>query len=290
MQGDFYTDGKYREKGAQTFDMQKGIDENPTYVVFNGAEGSLLGDRALKANVGERVRIYFGVGGPNLTSSFHVIGAIFDKVYTEGGTHTQENVQTTVVPAGGSSIVEFTVMVPGSYALVDHAIFRAFNKGAVGMLKVDGEPSPQIYSGLQVDTTYVPGQVSPPVAAAAPAPKKDLTKDGQIAAGQKVFQGTCAACHQPTGLGLAPNFPPLAKSDFLLADKHRAIAAILNGLQGPITVNGVVYRTAAMPPWRHLSDDDLANVLTYVLNAFGNDGGIVSPKEIAATRGAENVQ
>lgn len=122
MQGDFYTVGKYREKGLQPFDMQKAIDENATYVVFNGSEGALIGDKALKAKVGERVRIFVGNGGPNLTSSFHVIGEIFDRVYGEAGMLANENVQTTVIPAGGAAIVEFTVQVPGTYILVDHAL------------------------------------------------------------------------------------------------------------------------------------------------------------------------
>ncbi|HSB61445.1 MAG TPA: multicopper oxidase domain-containing protein, partial [Vicinamibacteria bacterium] len=86
MQGDFYTVGRYREKGTQPFDMQKAIDEQPTYVLFNGSEGALVGDRALKAKVGDRIRLFVGNGGPNLVSSFHVIGEIFDRVYTEGGT------------------------------------------------------------------------------------------------------------------------------------------------------------------------------------------------------------
>src|SRR6187549_1349380 len=129
MQGDFYTVGKYREKGLQAFDMQKAIDENATYVVFNGSEGSLLGDRAITAKVGEKVRLFVGNGGPNLISSFHLIGEIFDKVYQEGGVKvTQEQVQTTIVPAGGSAMVEFSVEVPGTYILVDHSLFRAFNK------------------------------------------------------------------------------------------------------------------------------------------------------------------
>ena len=107
VQGDFYTVGKYREKGLQAFDMQKAIDERPTYVVFNGAEGSLTADKALTAKVGETVRIFVGNGGPNLVSSFHIIGEIFDKVQYEGGTHFQENVQTTLIPSGGAAIVDF---------------------------------------------------------------------------------------------------------------------------------------------------------------------------------------
>src|SRR5690349_5718466 len=93
MQGDFYTTGKYREKGHQPFDMEKAIDEHPTYVLFNGAEGALTGDNALSAKTNERVRLFVGNGGPNLVSSFHVIGEIFDRVQQEGGTHPQENVQ-----------------------------------------------------------------------------------------------------------------------------------------------------------------------------------------------------
>src|SRR5688572_9318636 len=97
MQGELYTTGKYHAPGLQGFDMEKGIDERPTYVLFNGAEGSLAGSKALRARTGERIRIFVGNGGPNLTSSFHVIGEIFDRVYTEGGTKIHENVQTTTV-------------------------------------------------------------------------------------------------------------------------------------------------------------------------------------------------
>jgi nitrite reductase (NO-forming) len=288
MQGDFYTVGKYREKGLQPFDMQKGIEENPTYVVFNGSEGSLLGDKALTAKVGEKVRIYFGNGGPNLDANFHVIGEIFDRVYTEGGSRYQENVQTTLVPPGGSSIVEFQVQVPGTYVLVDHAIFRAFNKGALGMLKVEGPEAKDLYSGREIDSVYLADKAMPggTVASAAAAEQSGtLTKEMQVNAGQTLFQGTCSACHQATGLGLPATFPPLAHSDFLLADKKRAIGIVLNGLTGPVTVNGATFNNV-MPSWRYMTDDDLANVLTYVLNSFGNDGGVVSRQEVSDIRAA----
>jgi len=148
MQGEFYTTGQYGEEGLQQFDMAKAVDERPPYGVFNGAVGSLVGDKAITANVGEKIRLFIGNGGPNLVSSFHVIGEIFDAVYQEGGTTpSQHNVQTTLIPAGGSAIVEFHVDVPGTYILVDHALFRAFNKGALGMLKVDGLQNMLVYSG-----------------------------------------------------------------------------------------------------------------------------------------------
>lgn len=145
MQGDFYTKGKFGDKGLQEFDMDKAIAEHPDYVVFNGNTGALLGDNELQAKVGETVRFYVGNGGPNMTSSFHVIGEIFDKVYIEGGSKINENVQTTVIPPGGATIVEFKATVPGEYVIVDHAIFRAFNKGALGKIKITGPENPTVY-------------------------------------------------------------------------------------------------------------------------------------------------
>jgi nitrite reductase (NO-forming) len=150
MQSEFYTKGKYGEHGMQTLDMDKGIDEKPTYVVFNGAVGALTGDRAIQAKTGERVRLFVGNAGPNLTSSFHVIGEIFDNVYTEGGSNVAEhNVQTTSIPAGGSAIVEFGVEQPGDLVLVDHAIFRAFNKGTLGILHVGGEENGRVFASIK---------------------------------------------------------------------------------------------------------------------------------------------
>ncbi|HET6569723.1 MAG TPA: copper-containing nitrite reductase [Rhodothermales bacterium] len=148
MQSEFYTKGGFNEKGLQQFDMDKALHEEPAYVVFNGGVGALSGAHALQAGTGEKVRLYVGNAGPNLTSSFHLIGEMFDAVYTEGGTMVnQHNVQTTMIPAGGSAIVDFTVDVPGTYTLVDHSIFRAFNKGAIGTLKVSGPENRALYSG-----------------------------------------------------------------------------------------------------------------------------------------------
>lgn len=148
MQGDFYTKGALMEKGHQELDYEKLIAEQPTYVVFNGAMGALMGDKALKAKQGERVRMFVGNGGPNLVSSFHVIGEVFDRVYQEGGTRvTQENVQTTLVPSGGAAIVEFGLEGPGDFLLVDHSIVRATRKGAIGMLSVTGKEQPALFSG-----------------------------------------------------------------------------------------------------------------------------------------------
>lgn len=143
MQSEFFTTDP--ENGLASFDIQRGLDEKPTYVVFNGRTGALLDKKALKAQVGDKVRIYFGNIGPNSISSFHVIGEIFDSVYTEGGIGgpINKNIQTTLVPAAGATIVEFKVDYPGSYVLVDHSIFRVA-KGAIGHLVVEGKKNPKV--------------------------------------------------------------------------------------------------------------------------------------------------
>lgn len=149
MQGDFYTNGKFDGGGLQEFNEQAAIDENPNYVLFNGKVRSLTGPNALKANVGETVRLYVGNGGPNLVSSFHVIGEIFDNVYMEGGTVQNHNIQTTLIPSGGATMVEMKLEVPGVLNLVDHSYFRAGNKGAVAQIKVAGKENPSIYNKIR---------------------------------------------------------------------------------------------------------------------------------------------
>ncbi len=148
VQAELYTNAALGTKGHHETDYQRMTDEHPTYVVFNGRTGALTDGRALKAKVGERIRMYIGVGG-FLPSSFHVIGEIFDRVYAEGsiGSEPLRNVQTTLVPAGGSTIVEFMVDVPGRYLLVDHALPRVFSKGALGYLEVEGPAAPAIFDG-----------------------------------------------------------------------------------------------------------------------------------------------
>lgn len=300
MQGDFYTAGKFGEEGLQMFDQNKAVDERPTYVVFNGSVGALVGDKAITANVGETVRLFIGNGGPNLVSSFHVIGEIFDNVYVEGGTvAAQRNVQTTLVPAGGSAIVDFKVEVPGTYILVDHSLFRAFNKGALGMLKVSGPENLIAYSGKEVDAVYLGRQAE----AGSEAEKKvavlqaqmreaiksdpkisGLTKEIQIAKGKGVFMQTCFVCHQVNGEGIPGQIPPLANSDYMMADKERSIRGVLSGQSGEMTVNGKKYN-GVMVPLNYLSDDDVANVLTYVRNSFGNNGDAVKAEEVRRLRG-----
>ena len=145
MQGDLYTTHKTGTKGHQPFDHDKLAAELPDYYTFNGAVGALTKEHKMQANVGETVRIYFGVGGPNKISSFHVIGEIFDRVYTEASTSApRENVQTTTVPPGGAAILEFKVDFPGKYVMVDHALSRV-GKGLAGILEVSGKADAAVY-------------------------------------------------------------------------------------------------------------------------------------------------
>ncbi|HZH56335.1 copper-containing nitrite reductase [Yanghanlia caeni] len=153
MQGELYTAQKHGAPGHQEFSLQKLLDEKPEHLMFNGTMNALTHDHKLKAKVGETVRIFFGVGGPNLTSSFHVIGEIFDRVYNQGSLTSPPltDVQTTLVPPGGATMVEFKLDVPGNYILVDHALSRA-EKGLAGILEVSGEENHEIfYSKEPVD-------------------------------------------------------------------------------------------------------------------------------------------
>lgn len=314
MQSEFYTEGAYGEKGYQPFSMEKALQENPDYVVFNGSVGAMVGDKSLRANVGERVRLFVGNGGPNLVSSFHVIGEIFDVVYQEGGTSVkQKNVQTTLVPAGGSAIVEFDVDVPGEFILVDHSIFRAFNKGAIGKLAVAGPENETIFSHKIEDKIYSGadskfGSIDPTTGKyreskdevykpqfADQAQEKNLSNistenkssnssssssESDIAKlGRQIYQSSCSACHMPDGSGMVNVFPPVKNSDWIDKNgKAGMISVVANGMNGPVTVNGVKYNNV-MPP-QNLSDKEIAAVLTYVYKEINKSNETVTIEDV----------
>lgn len=285
MQGDFYTEGATNEKGFQAFDVQKAIDEEPEYVVFNGRVGAITGEHAISAEVGETIRLYVGNGGPNYVSSFHVIGEIFDKVYLEGGDMVNKNIGTTLIPAGGAAIIEMKVEVPGEYVLVDHSLFRAFNKGALGILKVEGEENESVFAGKVAESNYNPGTSAQQI---GNIPKVDtvdvaeLTFEEKLQHGERIYTQACLACHQATGAGIPNAFPPLAESDFLNEDVARAIQVVRHGLTGEITVNGNIYNSV-MPP-QNLSDQEIASVLTYIYNNWGNNKTEVTTKMVDELR------
>ncbi|MGL6162203.1 copper-containing nitrite reductase [Microbulbifer sp.] len=282
VQGEFYTKGKHGERGLQPFDMEKALREQPEYVVFNGSVGALSGDNALRANKGETIRLYVGNGGPSLASSFHVIGEIFDTVMIEGGTTANHNVQTTLIPAGGAVIVEFRVEVPGEFLLVDHSIFRAFNKGALGKVVVEGEEDETLFSGPRRQRVYLAegAAVQSIPEEKAPEPVGAQSREERIARGERIYQSACAACHMPDGRGVARTFPPLAASDYLNADVERAIRAVGEGLQGEILVNGETYNNVM--PRLNLAAEEIANVLTFVYSRWDNSGVEVTPDKVEA--------
>lgn len=314
MQSEFYTEGTFGEEGFQPFSQEKALAENPAYVVFNGSVGALTGDNAIRANVGETVRLYLGNGGPNLISSFHVIGEIFDNVYGEGGTMiNQQNVQTTLIPAGGSAIVDFKVEVPGSYVLVDHSIFRAFNKGAIGILEVTGPENKVVYSGKIEEKNYfghelnlnnqkqfdysgvVPTEALQKTNDESTSLSQDDTKviptgtaslpdgiDRIVAMGKRVYDAQCMACHQSDGKGMVGVFPPVANSDWMKNNKEKSIDAVVHGLSGPITVNGKQYN-GIMPPVA-ISDVQVAAVLTYIYQKMNNSKEKITVEEVSKVR------
>ena len=284
MQGEFYTKGKNGETGLQSFDMDKAIKEEPEYVVFNGAVGGATGAHALRAKVGDRIRIFVGNGGPNLVSSFHIIGQIFDNVYEEGGNQVHQNIQTTLIPSGGAAIVEFTCREPGVYNIVDHSIFRAFNKGAVAQLVVTGPADKTIYSGKIKDELYQPGTAAAQASEEPAGPATpDLPLEARYKVGHELFEFNCAACHQSSGLGVPGAFPPLAKSDFLMNRSDKGIGILLNGINNePVKVNGKQFQ--GVMPKLPLSDEQIANILSYVRNSWGNKSPVVQEKEVRKVR------
>ena len=284
MQSDFYTKGTNGEQGLQPFSMTKAIDERPDYVVFNGSVGSTAGDQALTAKVGETVRLFVGDGGPNLTSSFHVIGQIFDTVYPEGNLSTPtHNVQTTMIPAGGSAIVDFKLDVPGTFIIVDHSLTRAFNRGALAQMKITGDENKLIYSGKMSEEVYMPEGAGARLATQQSIPAVAAkSRDERIKLGASIYANNCQACHQAQGEGIPDAFPPLANSDYLNADKVRSIKVVTGGLEGELTVNGKVFN-GVMPAWS-LPDEDIANVMTYIHSVWNNSNADFTPDEIKAAR------
>jgi copper-containing nitrite reductase len=147
MQSEFYTTPPTSGTSYVQYSHKDGVEENPRYIVFNGG-AALMEDSALRANVGETVRIYFGNAGPNKASAFHVVGAVMDRVYREGDliSPPARGLQTTLVPPGGAAVVDFAPQEPGMYTMLDHAIFR-IEKGAVAMLRVEGMARTDVYQG-----------------------------------------------------------------------------------------------------------------------------------------------
>lgn len=126
------------------------------------------------------------------------------------------------------------------------------------------------------------------VQTAEPATTNALAINERLSNGEQLYVKNCAVCHQTNAKGLTGAFPPLAESDFIIDDPMKAVSVVINGLTGPVTVNGVEYNSV-MPNLAYLSDEEIADVVTYVLNSFGNKGGEVLPEQVALVRGDKKV-
>ena len=258
---------------------EKMLVERPDEVVFNGAAFQYR-DHPLVAAPGERVRLYFVDVGPNLWSSFHVIGAIFDKVYPDGdAAHALSGVSTYSVGPGAGAIFDLVLPEPGKYPFVDHDMAHAM-VGAIGVLEVRGNgaapPAPVL-------TTPAPASTAPAAdMAAASAALGPYHVD--LANGAALYATRCAACHQPTGAGMAGAFPPLKGDAVVLnADPSKQIDTVLHGLQGQ-TVGGVAYATP-MPPFANLLNDaEIADIINHERSSWGNQGKQITASEVKARR------
>lgn len=279
VQGEWYTQqvsGKVM--GA---DYQKMLDQRPDEVVFNGAAFQYR-DHPLPATPGKRVRIYFVNAGPSLWSAFHVIGAIFDKIYPDGdAAHAMSGVSTYTVAPGEGAVFDLVIADPGKYPFVDHAMSHAVI-GAVGVLAVGipseapAEAAPAA-SKAAAPAASAPAPAAPTIAAAGPY-KFDAAR------GDSLYAANCSACHQTTGMGLPGAFPPLRADPVVLnPDPSKQISTILHGLHGE-NVGGMVYQTP-MPAFAGtLGDADIADIVNHERSSWGNQGKPVDAEQVEAAR------
>jgi len=252
MQSEWYV-GEAGPDGEAPYDADALFDEEPSFVTFNGRTDALVGDNTLAMNVGERARIYFVNEGLNLDSNFHPIGSQWDLVYPEAATHQANRVirgsQSTLVVAGGGTVVELDALVPSTVILVDHALVRTFYKGAIGTIVISGAENPELFS----------------VVGAAP-PTEPPADDGSSAdSGALLFSQTCAACHGQDGVGIDGLGPSLIGNEFVAGLSDEELVAFLNAgrpADHPDNTTGI-----AMPPKGgnvSLTTEDLEDIAAYL--------------------------
>lgn len=254
MQSEWYVDDPGAD-GEAPFNMEAVFNEDPRYVTFNGRTDALVGKNSLRMQVGERGRIYFVNEGLALDSNFHPIGSQWDLVYPEAATHQANRAirgsQSTLVVAGGGTVVEIDALVPSTIILVDHALARTFYKGAIGTIEISGEVNPELFLGSG--------------ATESPDEGSDAGGDSGAAHGEELFTATCAACHGADATGVAGLGPSLVGNEFVggLSDSELiAFISVGRPIDDPANTTGV-----AMPPKGgnpSLSDGDLADIVDYL--------------------------
>jgi nitrite reductase (NO-forming) len=253
VQSEWYV-GEPGADGVALYDSDAVLNEEPRYVTFNGRTDALIGDNTLAMNVGERARIYFVNEGLSLDSNFHPIGSQWDLVYPEAATHQANRAirgsQSTLVVAGGGTVVELDALVPSTVILVDHALGRTFYKGAIGTIVISGDANPELFN--------VPGETPTTTAPAGDAA-------GSVANGQSVFAGTCAACHGSDAGGIDGLGKGLITNPFVLSLSDTELAAFISTgrpADDPANTTGI-----AMPPKGGnpaLSSADLADLVAFL--------------------------
>ena len=264
-------------------DFQKMKDERPDEVVFNGVAFQYK-DHPLTAAPGKLVRIYFVNAGPDLWSSFHVIGGIFDKVYPGGdAADAVSGVSTYTVGPGAGAVFDITLDQPGNYVFVDHDMAHAII-GAQGVLRVGDAAAiaaekPPI-AAAPASAPAAPAAVAPP--ASAPAATGPYKFDP--AHGASLYASTCSACHQATGTGLPGAFPPLKGDPVVLnPDPTEQIETILNGAHGR-NIGDTTYPSAMPPLGSALNDADVADIINHERSSWGNQGKPVTADQVKAER------
>lgn len=250
----------------------------PDIVAFNGVAFQYQ-HHPLTARPNERVRLHVVNAGPSLWSAFHIVGAIFDKVYPDANPRNALSGVSTYSVAPGAGIV-FDAVIPdaGHYVFVDHA-FAHLDKGAAGVLDIR-EPGQELGKpNISKIEGHVAGSAPAHVPAADTGPYKfDAARAAQL------YTNVCAACHQANGTGLPGAFPPLVKNPAVLAaDPTEHIRAILHGVSGKV-IDGVSY-PSPMPPFAaQLRDADVADIVNHERSSWGNQAKQVTAEQVKALR------
>jgi nitrite reductase (NO-forming) len=277
VQGEWYT--QQISGNVMGPDFGKMTKEQPDEVVFNGAAFQYR-DHPLAAEPGKRVRLYMVNAGPSLWSSFHVIGAIFDKVYPDGdAAHALSGVSTYTVGPGAGAVFDLVIPDAGHYAFVDHSMAH-MSLGAVGILNVQGPGGAPAEKPVIEKAAAQP--VAAPAAAAPAAPAGPYVFDAKR--GESLYAANCTACHQATGAGLPGAFPPLKGNPVVLdADATKHIHVVLNGLQGE-PVMGTTYPSPMPAFGAMLKDADIADIINHERTSWGNQGKQVTADQVAKLR------
>jgi nitrite reductase (NO-forming) len=277
VQSEWYTQQVGDRLMGPDFDKMK--DVRPDEVVFNGAAFQYI-DHPLAATAGERTRIYLVNAGPNLWTSFHLIGEIFDKVYPDGNAaNALSGVSTYPVAPGAGAIFDVVIRDPGEYVFVDHAMAHAII-GAKGILDVRTAGASAGARKPAPPVTSAPRAAAPAGVAAGPAGPYQF----DAAKGNTLYMQYCSACHQSTGLGLKGAFPPL-KGDFVVLnpDATHQIQTILYGLHDK-EIDDTVYPTPMPPFGSVLNDAQIADIINHERSSWGNQGKPVTAADVEAVR------